>query len=441
MKIHFLLNCMLVLLAWHSHSQSLTFRFSADNNNTYVKLDSIQVFNQTKETKTVLFWPDTIINEDVISGDKYLFIGYSTKLITGVQEKTRNQDEFQLFPNYPNPMDNYTNITVYVPAKGFVNIAVYNILGEKVSNLTRFTESGYNTFQFTKGVGNVFIATATWENTLKAVTILAAKSASSNDFSISFTGHSTKEYHLKVDSPQQELLIESGILDVADTSRTYVFQFATNISCIAEPVVLYEGVAYNAVQICSQCWLSENLNVGIKVHADVEQTNNGIVEKYCLNNSEDSCIKYGGLYQWGEVMNYSTTEGARGICPPGWHIPADVDWIILEGVADSYFGINDSIWTSDWYSHGVDVAHNLKSTSGWQENGNGIDLFGFGVLAAGLRYSNTVLAAAGTHAGFWTSKDDWDYAFCRRFYYYMKDIMRVPESYNFGFSVRCVKDY
>jgi hypothetical protein len=35
---------------------------------------------------------------------------------------------------------------------------------------------------------------------------------------------------------------------------------------------------------------------------------------------------YGSLYQWSEMMQYTTQQGAQGICPPGWRLPVDEDW-------------------------------------------------------------------------------------------------------------------
>ncbi len=60
------------------------------------------------------------------------------------------------------------------------------------------------------------------------------------------------------------------------------------------------------------------------------QTNNAILEKYCYYDNESNCTTYGALYQWGETMQYSLSEGAQGICPAGSHVPTDNDWKILE---------------------------------------------------------------------------------------------------------------
>lgn len=86
--------------------------------------------------------------------------------------------------------------------------------------------------------------------------------------------------------------------------------------------VTYGGKTYNSVIIGNQCWMDENLNIGVAIIGTENQTNNGILEKYCYDNSTANCNTYGGLYQWDEMMQYVTTEGAQGICPGGWHIPS-----------------------------------------------------------------------------------------------------------------------
>ena len=90
-----------------------------------------------------------------------------------------------------------------------------------------------------------------------------------------------------------------------------------------------DGKTYNTVMIGSQCWMAQNLNTGLKINGTSNQTNNGIIEKYCYGNLESNCDIYGGLYQWDEAMLYSTTPGVQGICPAGWHFPTFEEWSTL----------------------------------------------------------------------------------------------------------------
>jgi len=64
------------------------------------------------------------------------------------------------------------------------------------------------------------------------------------------------------------------------------------------------------------------------------------LKKYCFNDDQNSeCTSYGGMYQWGEAMQYSAGEGARGICPVGWHIPGYAEWVSAWNVGSLGFNI------------------------------------------------------------------------------------------------------
>ncbi len=95
--------------------------------------------------------------------------------------------------------------------------------------------------------------------------------------------------------------------------------------CPGLPTILYDGQIYNTVQIGTQCWLKENLNVGSIGFPG----NNSTIEKFCYDNLPINCDIYGGLYTWYEAMQYTYEQGTQGICPDGWHIPSFSDWQLL----------------------------------------------------------------------------------------------------------------
>jgi len=215
-------------------------------------------------------------------------------------------------------------------------------------------------------------------------------------------------------------------------------------SCPEVPVVQYEGGPYNykgttrvipgpntyyrTVKIGNQCWLRDNLNVGTMVNGAVNQTNNSVLEKYCHNNSAGNCDTYGGLYQWNEAMQYSTTAGAQGICPDGWHIPTDAE----QNTLDQY--LTDP---------GQTCNANRVSTWGCANAGTKLQVGGtshFEDLLAGLRRVDGVTYGQGMNAFFWSSSigdlDAWN----RDLNAGYATVFRNHNDQNYGFSVRCLLD-
>ena len=151
-----------------------------------------------------------------------------------------------------------------------------------------------------------------------------------------------------------------------------------------------DGKSYNTVLIGTQCWFAQNLNIGTTVPGSANQTNNGIIEKYCYNDDENNCTTYGGLYQWDEAMQYSTTEGVQGICPTGWHLPTDVEWTTL-----STFLGGEAIAGGKIKEAGY--AHWLSPNTGATNSS------GFTSLPGGYRDSSGTFSGLSSGAFFWTS--------------------------------------
>lgn len=169
---------------------------------------------------------------------------------------------------------------------------------------------------------------------------------------------------------------------------------------------------------------------------------NDTIEKYCYGNNHTNCENYGGLYIWDEMMQYSTQQGIQGICPPDWHIPTDEEWKILEGVADSQYGIGNQIWNI-YGLRGYDAGKNLKTTSGWSGNGNGTDLFGFsGLPGGGYLYNTGNFYYIGLVNLYWTSTEGNTSSAWNRYFKY--DTPAVDRDYGdnkgFGFNVRCIRN-
>jgi len=178
-----------------------------------------------------------------------------------------------------------------------------------------------------------------------------------------------------------------------------------------------DGQYYNTVDLGGLCWMAENLNYGTMINASGNQTDNGIVEKYCYTNNESLCDNtYGALYQWREMMQYSTTEGVQGVCPDGWHLPTETEWNALV----NYIGGS------------ANAGFELSEVGG----------SGFEALMAG----QTNLFAypfidVGQRAYFWTSTQA-NSSYARNLYLIFNDYQSYSSQQDkyYGHSARCVND-
>jgi uncharacterized protein (TIGR02145 family) len=433
----------IISLGLFSQRPSLELTFTAIDSAAYVQLDSIKIMNRTHGGDTVFYWPDTVLSI-------YYF---------GIPDISKGDNAFQVFQNYPNPVTAQTTISLYVPDKDMVSLIVTDILGRVILQSERVLDRGSHSFRFTPGSGNMYFFNARWKGNSSSIKILQAGFDSGGTSSLEYTHSENSSPQLKAMkdiqsftfTPGDELLyigytntLQSGILDSPKESQTYTFQFGTSIPCLGTPTVEYEGQVYNTIQILSQCWLKENLNAGTMIEGTIEQSNNGTIEKYCYNNEPDSCTKYGGLYQWNEMMQYTTQQGTQGICPPGWHLPTDEEWKVLEGAADSQYGIGDPEWDIAYDYRGFDAGTNLKTTSGWYENGNGTDLFGLSGLPGGFRSVDGSFVSVSSLGHWWASTEDFSYSAWGRYLYYDAPGVGRGSGYDYedyGFCVRCLRDY
>ncbi|PWJ53387.1 MULTISPECIES: fibrobacter succinogenes major paralogous domain-containing protein [unclassified Fibrobacter] len=198
----------------------------------------------------------------------------------------------------------------------------------------------------------------------------------------------------------------------------------------AAGTLTYGGQTYRTVVIGAQTWMAENLNYEYKV-------NGSTYGNWCYNDSALYCERYGRLYTWAAAMDSATTgcgygatcetdAGAvQGICPDGWHLPSRAEWDTLIA-----------------FVGGEDVAgRRLRSISGWYDNANGDDGYGFSALPSGIRHGNGGFNNAGQNANFWSSSESSPDSSSQMYMYYtVRSAGLVDNAKNKAFSVRCVKD-
>lgn len=188
-----------------------------------------------------------------------------------------------------------------------------------------------------------------------------------------------------------------------------------------------DGKKYPTVEIGSQCWMAANLDIGTRIIGTKNPSDNDTIEKYCWGDSPDSCLVHGGLYTWDEMMDYTTYEGSRGICPQGWHIPSDNEIKELERALgmDSATAELANVW------RGTDQGTQIK------EGGSS----GLEVKLSGARVSTGSYMAINSYAYIYSSTESGSNAWRRCLRTSDTQVGRFntfPKTY--GFSVRCVKD-
>jgi uncharacterized protein (TIGR02145 family) len=191
---------------------------------------------------------------------------------------------------------------------------------------------------------------------------------------------------------------------------------------VAGPSLTFEGKTYKTVKIGEQVWMAENLNYDI-------------AGSRCSDDPA-ICTKYGRHYTWSMAMglpddcDYSSCssqvqEKHKGICPGGWHIPSDGEWITLRTYVENNKGCTDC------------ASNYLKTTSGWDSYGNGEDSYGFAALPSGRGSGD---GSSNCRSYWWSSRDEGRTAYnlCIRNDGEFR-LSTTSGKDNF-FSIRCVQD-
>ncbi len=194
-----------------------------------------------------------------------------------------------------------------------------------------------------------------------------------------------------------------------------------------------DGNIYQTVSIGTQTWMAENLkttklNDGTDI-LNITDNNEWLSAEsiaYCWYNNNEATYKN----QYGAIYNGYTVKTGK-LCPTGWHVATKEDWEILVS-----------------YSGGENIAgKKLKSTSGWYDNHNGTDSYGFNGMPGVVRPTSNLTGEFAGNDGkgiiWWTSTNasigpqfNWVVSLSHNY-------DKVAYTYfttGVGLPVRCVKD-
>ena len=191
------------------------------------------------------------------------------------------------------------------------------------------------------------------------------------------------------------------------------------------PKVDANKTAMDEIKIGDQTWTTKNLDVDTYCNGDSithvedeEEWANLTTGAWCYYENETANgTTYGKLYNWFAVND------PRGLAPKGYHIPSDSEWTIL----------TDNL--------GYEDGTKMKSTSGWDNDGNGTNTSGLAGLPGGYRNGNGGFSYIGANGFWWSSSENYtNYAWCRGLGKYYGNVGRDYDYKQNGFSVRCLRD-
>lgn len=233
----------------------------------------------------------------------------------------------------------------------------------------------------------------------------------------------------------------------ARSKKVFVSKFST-VSDI-------EGNIYKTVKIKDQWWMAENLRVG-KYNSGTSFTYSGELvgwqgngwymgyyTYYNENKSGAILRNHGALYNAYVALGEKNSNGySKGnVCPSGWHVSTDADWLELERT----IGIRQEV-INEFESARGDESYKLKSETEWEDNPE-YNSTGFNALPSGEFNVNEYFEfyGQGSNVYFWTSTS-YTESNTTQDNVYRKinkadgSIYRGKGANYYGMSIRCVKD-
>lgn len=422
-------------------AQDLIYTVSGEIDENKTSLDSILVKNISNDTR-ILFDNLPVLDYYQINLTKKAFWG-----TVGVIDIDKPQ-AFNVVENMPG------NLTVSY-MKNFstdVKLAVYNVNGQKVfvsekkllnpgnSILVQLNsygifivkleaQFGIQTFKTIGADNNGGFKVDVSDQIISNVILKSEEANSDTEFSfVSGDSISVLVYKGGYIAEPQALRIDSSEF------VNFVFE-ANSTGEVGTFTDSRDGKTYNTITIKGKEWMTDALAYLPSVNkVSSDSKTEPLFYVYNYNDTivseaieTENYKKYGALYN---------LPAAKLACPSGWHIATNDEWVQLTQFINDQHGLSHT--TGDfWFG----VGKYLKSTSGWDNSGNGTDDYGFNGLPGGYRHMNQNFYGLGVYGFWWTSTELTATNAIIVFLDGRSDTFTQSHNdTNYGYSIRCIKD-
>jgi uncharacterized protein (TIGR02145 family) len=367
---------------------------------------------------------------------------------------------------FPNPFAGSTTITASVTEAQQVSVRVITLNGQLITETEAYVQAGENAFRLTVASPDIYLVSITTNRGTSGYKVLCTEAKNSVN-GIQYTGMSPGisagsagsvlksstgtyriyyvpgdiiRYHCKSCNNQSMVMT-----DIPVASKMVPVQFSDCIDA--------GGRGYATVMVGDQLWMAENMAYLPSVSPSSAGSEN--FPAYYVYGYEDSrvraakatsnYVKYGALYNW---------EAAKSVCPDGWKLPSDADWLALE----KFLGMTSEDAEESGLRITGAVGGKLKETGSefWKIPNKGArNETGFTALPGGYRQM-PFPAINGTSdeshdpygsfskrnykGNFWTASEvGKTTAWSRTLGNAENGVTREPDNKSLGFSVRCIK--
>jgi uncharacterized protein (TIGR02145 family) len=220
-----------------------------------------------------------------------------------------------------------------------------------------------------------------------------------------------------------------------------------------------DGNIYPVVIIGQQQWMAQNLRT--TRYADSTAITHAVTDSEWAANTQgaytiyphnevdgiNSDIEMVNIY--GKLYNWHAVNNVHNICPVGWKVPDDNDWLVLENfLKDAHEEVNDNnigniLKSCRQVNSPLGEACYTFEHPRWSSHHThyGTDNYGFTGLPAGVRYANGIFGAAGNNGQWWSSTEASDSQGRRRNLLFSNGAFGAfNQNKQIGLSIRCIKE-